>query len=796
MKIRAFFPPIPGCGMVTAVLLLSSFSRLGAVPGDEHWDVQFGAPGVSNTVNIVYAVAVNNGMVYVAGYSSAGRTNAPLYLWDGKQWSVPAVFSGPSIMQVNDLSFVGNTLYAAGNFTNVNGVAAYGLAKWDGTSWSSIGFSGVAYALAVDGNNLYVGGNYTNAGGVTVTNIGCWDGSVWHALGAGVSSLSGYSVRAVAAKNGLVYVGGLFTNSGSQFITNLAVWNGSTWSAVGGGVNSLVDALAFNNNDLYVGGYSTLAGTTPVSGIAKWDGTNWSALSSGLTGGSAVALSIASFNGMVCVAGAFTNAGGVTATDIATWNGSSWSAAGNLSSTAYRAVAYGGNLYVGGSFTAAGGVWVNEIASWDGVRWAALGLPDRLNGIQSTVTALASDGTNLYAGGFFTYAGRTNANYIARFDGRNWHSLGTGLNGQVAALAVTNNHVYAGGYFTATTDGKSLHYIGHWDGTNWNSMGSGQGLVYALAVGADGLYAAGTAYNGTTYGSPYFTRWDGTNWNWVLKFDTNNTFFAIPLSDPIGYNSIAIQGTNIYLGGNIPGFTQIDPDVLPWVGTNCQNILRFDGNYCWIMGTGLNRTNAALAVLGTNLFAAGLFTTAGDVAANQIAKWDGNNWSSVGGSVVGSGTVLALTTMGNNLYAGGTFTNIGGVTAARIAKWDGTNWSALGSGVSSGLAGTIYGLAAFGSDVYAGGNFRRTGDRFVYNIGRWNESVNFNTPQLTAPAWLTNRQFQVRLMGISGLTNIIQATTNFASWTSILTNSTGVYDFTDPNSTAYPRRFYRALLGP
>ena len=68
-----------------------------------------------------------------------------------------------------------------------------------------------------------------------------------------------------------------------------------------------------------------------------------------------------------------------------------------------------------------------------------------------------------------------------------------------------------------------------------------------------------------------------------------------------------------------------------------------------------------------DLFAAGTFTSANGVAANQIAKWDGNNWSSVSGSVVGSGTVLSLTTMGNNLYAGGTFTNIGGATADRIA---------------------------------------------------------------------------------------------------------------------------------
>jgi len=792
MKIQALISSFTRCLPVATGLLLSSSSLFGAVPGDEHWDAQFGAPGVSNTVNIVYAVAVNNGMVYVAGYSSAGRTNAPLYLWDGKQWSVPAVFSGPSIMQVNDLAFVGNTLYAAGNFTNVNGVAAYGLAKWDGSSWSSIGFSGTAYALAVDGNNLYVGGNFTNANGVTVTNIGCWDGSAWHALGAGVGSVSVYSVRAVAARNGSVYVGGLFFNSGPQSITNLAVWNGSTWSAVGGGVNSLVNTLAFNNNDLYAGGYFTQAGTTPVSGIAKWDGANWSALGSGLTGGSAVATSIASFNGLVCVTGAFTNAGGLSASDFATWNGSSWSAAGNLSSTGYRVVASGGNLYVGGSFTAAGGGWVNEIASWDGVQWSALGTPGRLNGIQNSVTALASDRTNLYAGGLFTYAGRTNASYIARFDGRNWQPLGTGLNNRVAALAVTNNRVYAGGYFTATVGGQSLHYIGCWDGTNWNSLGDAGGLVYALAVSTNGLYAAGTYYTGTQYGSPFFNRWDGTNWQNAINFPNGNTFFAVPLSDSVGYDAIAIQGTNVYLGGNIQGFSQFDPNVLPWVATNCLNIIRFDPNFGWIMGTGLNNIPVALAALGTNLFAAGTFTSANGVAANQIAKWDGNNWSSVGGGVVGSGTVLALTTMGNNLYAGGTFTNIGGVTATRIAKWDGTNWSALGSGTS----GSVSALAACGSGIYAGGNFRMTGDKFAYDVGRWNDRSNFDTPQLANPAWLTNKQFQARLMGISGLTNIVQATTNFAAWTSILTNTTGVYDFVDSNSAAYPRRFYRALLGP
>jgi hypothetical protein len=322
-------------------------------------------------------------------------------------------------------------------------------------------------------------------------------------------------------------------------------------------------------------------------------------------------------------------------------------------------------------------------------------------------------------------------------------------------------------------------------------MGSAGGLVYALAVGPNGVYAAGTYYTGSAYGSPFFNRWDGSAWNNMLVFAPDTTFFAVPLSDPVGYDAIAIQGDNVYLGGNIMGFTQFPPNNFD-LATNCQNIIRFDGTYGWIMGTGLNKTNVAMAVLGSTLFAAGTFTTAGGLPANQIAKWDGSSWSGAGGGVVGSGTVLALATMGNNLYAGGTFTNMGGVPANRIAKWDGATWSALGSGVS----GSVQSLVAIGSSLYVGGGFKVAGNKNASGIARWNEGVNFNIPQLLNPAWPGNGPFRVRLSGISGLTNIIEATTNLVTWTRVLTNTTGIYDFTDPDSTSYRFRFYRALLGP
>lgn len=183
------------------------------------------------------------------------------------------------------------------------------------------------------------------------------------------------------------------------------------------------------------------------------------------------------------------------------------------------------------------------------------------------------------------------------------------------------------------------------------------------------------------------------------------------------------------------------------------------------------------------------------MAASKIAVWNGNNWSAVGGGVVGSGSVFALTTLGNNLYAGGSFTNMGGVPAARIAKWDGTNWYALGSGIGGRSAG-VQTLMAMGSDLYVGGNFKGAGDKSASSFARWNEQINFDRPQLIDPARLGNGQFQVRLVGIAGRTNLIQASTDLTSWTPVLTNSVGLYDFADPNSASYPFRFYRAVLGP
>jgi trimeric autotransporter adhesin len=781
----------------TAFFLFLSINIAPAfVADDVHWDTQFGAPG---TTNNILGIALNGQNIYATGF---GSTTPTMKMWDGGQWNTIGTFSNSvGSPTVYDVACVGNTLYAAGSFSSVNGVAATGLAEWNGSAWSSAGLGGTALSLAVNGNNLYVGGFFTNldSSGVVMTNIGMWDGSAWHALGngLGLSPASSY-VRNILVSGGSIYAGGSFTNSGSLIVSNLAVWNGSTWAPLGGGVGGVVFGLAANGGLLYAGGSFTQAGSVPANYIAAWNGAIWSALSTGL---GASPNNIAAFNNQICVTGSFTSAGGMPVNNFAVWNGNSWSAAGSgLNNTGYRLVATSTNLYVGGAFVQAGGVTVDGITSWDGANWNPIGTAGRMNGMGSLVDAVASDGTNWYAGGIFSSAGLIAASNIARFDGTNWHAMGLGIvpsgsTTEVLSIATSNNNVYVGGSF-AYAGTVLAENIAQWDGTNWYGLNLGPGgVVASITVRPDGIYAAGAQFNNSSgvYNDPFLSRWDGTNWNGVLAYNQTNTFVDIYLNDPnIGMDSVVFQGTNIFVGGHFmiawhdPTFTY---------GTNCSNIMRFDGTYGQIMNTGLNSNVLTMAALGTNLYVGGFFTVADFAPASHIAMWDGANWHAVGGGVVGNGFVSALTTNGNDLYAAGSFTNMGGVSANHIAKWDGTNWTALGSGIT-GRSSAVDSLAAVGSDLFAGGFFRTSGISDSINIAHWNSELNFDVPQLVNPAWLGQGQFQTRLFGVAGLTNIIQASTNLLSWTPVLTNSAGVYEFTDTNAINYPSRFYRALLGP
>ncbi|WP_201987648.1 T9SS type A sorting domain-containing protein [Hymenobacter rubidus] len=450
--------------------------------GDERWASGFGL--ANGTDGTVYAVVQSGTDMYIGGdFTTVGNVAANYVAkWNGTAWSPLGTGVGNGLNGVvSALVVAGNgDVYAGGSFTLAGAVAVSRVAKWNGTAWSSLGngagngLNNYVQALAVASNgDVYAGGYFTQAGGVAASGVAKWNGATWSPLGTGVVSSTGANgiVNAlVVTGNGDVYAGGDFTLAGGATANNVAKWNGSAWSSLGTGVSGRVFALAVaGNGDVYAGGEFFTAGSLAVNAVAKWNGTAWSTLDVG-TNGFVNALAVAG-NGDVYAGGYFTQAGGAAANNVAKWNGTSWSALGTgltvgvYGSVYALAVAGNGDVYAGSNFTLAGGVTANSIAKWNGSAWSSLGTGTG-TGVYGNIYAVAVAGNgDVYAGGKFIQAGGAAANNVAKWNGSVWAPLGTGTNSTVSALALSpNSKLYAGGSFSAVGDiSKVMAHFGIYD---------------------------------------------------------------------------------------------------------------------------------------------------------------------------------------------------------------------------------------------------------------------------------------------------------------------------------------------
>jgi trimeric autotransporter adhesin len=768
--------------LVVVLLTLLSLP-VSAVPGDGHWDRQFGMAGTT-TRNC--ALRFNGSLLYTAGYSldhGMVATNTVLNIFDGTNWSTFGEFVGDPLV-IYDFAFLGSNFYVGGVFTKAGGVPAVGLAKWDGAAWSDVGgFAGAVATMTTDGTNLYVGGSFTNAGGLFATNIARWDGTNWSAVGGGLGNYGDvfFSVNALIWRNGLLYAGGSFTNAGAVAATNLVRWDGNAWSQVGGGVagaagfliGTPVATMQFQGDDLYVGGSFTAVGAgIPALNVARWNGSSWSALGAGLKGpsSSTVVNGLAFLGTNLYATGNFTNAGGVTATRIAKWNGSSWSTLGGINDSGLRVISNNASIYLCGGFNLASNVIGNHIIRWDGTNWHGIpGGPAR--GTQLFVQALGLADDGLYMGGFFSAVANLPASRIARWDGTTWHMLGSGLTGSfdgdmdVRAIKARNSEVYIGGDFSSA-GGVSCTNIAKWNGASWSALAYGlDHAVFAIEVTPSDVYLGGgftNAWQGPGSGvvANHIVRWNGSTWQ-PLGSGVNGIVYAI-----------AAAGGVVYVGG---AFTNAG-------GIAANRIAKWNGSAWSSLGTGttngVNNSVYAILIDGSDVYVGGTFTNAGGVMARGIAKWNGSSWSAVGQGVFHTSTanVRALAKSGGYLYVTGTFTNAGGATPARaIARWDGVKWEALGSGIGNMLISPRgSALAAWGNDLFVGGIFEDAGGSDAGYIARWNDQIDFTPPatlRLLDPQMLPGNAFRFRATATERAAYVIEHTADFATWTPLATNS-------------------------
>jgi len=755
--------------------------RIDPTFSDDNWVSMGGIPGISGTV---FAVAADDSAnVYVGGYFSiAGDVFATnIAKWDGSRWS--SLGSGLN-GSVYALAVSSNDVYAGGFFTTAGGAPASCIAKWNGSTWSSLasGTSDAVYALAVSGSNLYAGGFFKRAGSVAATNIAKWNGSTWSGLGSGMSPGSPI-VYALAISGNDLYAGGSFTKAGGTAATNIAMWDGTNWSALGvgmgGGSFPVVRALAVSGNNLYAGGDFTSAGGTLAKYVAKWDGSGWSGLGAGA---SSKVYALTGCDNHLYAGGSFSG--------IVKWDGSNWSALvpgvqypGDFVKVNALSVA-GTELYVGGDFSMAGDIAARHIAKWNGT-WSALG-----SGIDGSpdafpyVSAAASSGSELYIGGEFLTAGGITVNYVARWDGSNWSALGSGVTGgddaypAVHALTVSGSDLYAGGIFT-NAGGITAKNIAKWDGNRWSALGSGlNNTVRALAVSGSDLYAGGffTVAGGVTVNC--IARWNGTNWS-ALGSGMDNVVWAL-----------ATWGNDLYAAG---GFTTAN-------GFPASRIAKWNGNSWSSVGSGIDNPSGstdvfALAASPNGLYATGHFTAAGGVPVNYIAKWDGSRWSPLGSGL--GGTCIngcpygyALTVSDDFLYAGGLFRTAGDVMATNIAKWNGSAWSSLGSGVID----RVNALAVSRQKLYVGGQFLMAGGKISVRMAQ------VRVGNIAKAVTLSNSTAFVEFCGVTGYQYHVQRTISLdppVTWTTVTTSPLsptpdGSFTFSDTNAPP-GMAYYRAV---
>lgn len=309
-----FLAALAGAGLATSAL---------AQCRNRIWTGEFSTPATGLSVSRCWALEAIDPdgpgpatpELFVGGqFAQAGGlpNTRGLARWDAQRWAdVGGGITVPSNASVTGLGRfdpdgsgpMPEVLVAAGSFTQIGGVAAPGVATWNGTTWSPLGQGVVTFAgwqtsfaqFDPDGpgplpHSLFMAGDFTITG-TGDAGVARWDGQAWHLL-VGFNSPLALAVYDDDGPGPILPA----LYEGTDSWPGLYRWDGTTWTPVGGGLRSAlhtVASLRVVDEDgpgparptLWVGGFFTVAGPglgIPALNIVRWDGEQWSAIGQGL----------------------------------------------------------------------------------------------------------------------------------------------------------------------------------------------------------------------------------------------------------------------------------------------------------------------------------------------------------------------------------------------------------------------------------------------------------------------------------------------------------------------------------
>ena len=476
-------------------------------------------------------------------------------------------------------------------------------------------------------------------------------------------------------------IGGKFRVAGNVVANGVAAWDGENWHAFGTGVTDEnyfeVNALEVYNGDLYIGGWFDGIGGKPIAHLARWDGSEWQAVGEGVSGWTR-ALHV--FNGDLIAGGDFTMAGGSEALRIAKWNGAEWSNVGaGFSHGVYSLHTHNGELIAGGCFGTSGGTSLSRIARWDGSLWQPIGA-----GISGSVVfdMTTYQGDLIAVGNFFSLA------QVARWSGTEWLLVGN-LSYSAHTVTVFQGELVVGGEF--------LKGVVRMIGSEWHPFGYGPlGLgvadwsaVFTLVEYDGDLFAGGDILSVENQPVRNLARWTGTNWN------------SYGVGSEGTVRAYARHGGDSFVSGDL---------------INSGYVAQWQNGVWTTLGAEFNARVSTLISYNGYLIAGGNFTFSldGTFFGIRIAKWDGQQWSNMGGF---NGEILKFLTIDDDLIAVGAFTLVGGSPTSRIARWNGQAWQPMFPGTD--FNGTVRDIIRIAGNYFVAGDFTAINAQPISYIARW-----------------------------------------------------------------------------
>lgn len=508
---------------------------------------------------------------------------------------------------------------------------------------------------------------------------------------------------------------------------------------------------------LHVAGTFAHADGVRVNGVARWDGDHWSPLGGGLPGGNVEDMLVFDPDGAgpagleLIFVGEIEVAGEVRVHGIVRWDGSVWKDMPEdpMPRNVYGAILgaavfdWGeGPRLVANTYDSRDTPYiVGRLFEWDGARWSQFGHESFEAIVTYDMKVVDVDGAGplpsqlAMVGGVSVPGQPAEAAGVALWDGENWSHLPRPFHG----VLLRSIEMFGGMLHVAGTNhfGDPVENIARWNGESWETLGSGLSGsisppsdpdVNDLVVFEGSLYACGSFTHAGGVSSPGVARWDGNAWHPVS---------TAPPTYPTTYSFLAVTamvvaadgaGTRLVAGGGFDRFS----------GVRANHIAAWDGQSWAPIGAprGKGTDGSVHAILehddgsGLSLFVGGRFGVAGATPANNIARWDGARWRSLGAGVLGSlatnsvAPVLALAEFDEDgpgpgrpaLFVGGEFNTAGGQPIGRLARWSNGQWSSVAI-PGPGSDARVATLAVFDEDadgpgapaLFAGGRFRISG---------------------------------------------------------------------------------------